>query len=562
MLLKLSSIKKFFVFFCLFSLSLKAWALPTWEGSKEKRIKEYLKLHKNFSRAVCSPGSDQKFYRLLKRYRGSGFYLPLLGNDIDRKAISENLFLYDRKLRFIRETRQKLEKLKTLPNFDHIAKPLKDSLRNLLNLKKDYSRSSEQSVKKLALKRSAQELKKLMSRLDAFTDEIFFLKSFGFPNDHLANRRDYEAVKDKEDLEGRKAANKIFFRRKIVEDGTYNAKTAGSDLFLRSTLDTLYLETKRADGLISDNLRYDLEWILSQTEKVLERNLSEQSERLKEWEERTLANLNFYKDIINVKNKDKAKKLAREKNQASHDLRDYVYQKQAQTYKWWMKQTELMRAVYVLETILFNEVGRVDGKDALERADVAQIVLNRVEDSFYSSLDPGQELIARLDLGPEVTQNYRWLNTLFRVGEFSFTYHYISSVVKIFCPDMSWVGRKLRNENIAISLEALNNKKNDFNVYRYFSRVSMLGKIDMSTVWTGYDAYPERPGPKLKEDKSLIRLYLAGRYQFMYAFTSPSGEDYQVIRVAQEVYVVRLNDKRPVFYKYRDPHLFKYFSKK
>tara|TARA_Y100000780_G_C13695543_1_gene421552 strand:+ start:23968 stop:25614 length:1647 start_codon:yes stop_codon:yes gene_type:complete len=542
-----------------------AWAQGpslSWSGNLYKKSYEYKRLHKKFSKQVCSGGADQKYYKYLRSYRGSGFYLPLFGNDIDRAAIKSNLSHFKKKVSFIEKTEKKLKKLEKLPSFEEVAAPLRESLRKLLNYKKIYSQELGKKELDKLKKKSNEELASLKKHLDIFFEKVFFLKSYNFPNDHLKNRREFELSKFKEDTKSKKKANRVFFFRKIVEDGTYNKKNGGSDLYLRSTLDTLYLTVKKERNFISENLRYDLEWTLRYVEKVLSRGKEEQLDRLSDWAERTQRNYDFYKDIVKVNNKDKAKKLVKDKNEATIKLKEYVYTKQAEAYKWWMKQPELMRAVYVLETILFNEVGRVDGPDALERADVAQIVLNRVEHPFYSSLDPNQELVKHLGLSEEKYKDNKWLNTLFRVGEFSFTYHYISSVVKIFCPDMSYVGRSLRDKNVKISLKAIKNYRKDFDVLRYFSRVSMLGKIDMSTVWHGYKHFPERPGYEVGTQRNLVRLYLGDKYQYLYSFTDPKGNPFEVIKIGDETYSVTWVKGRPKFFKYRDPHLFKYFIKK
>ena len=534
----------------------------SWSGNLYKKSYEYKRLHKKFSKEVCSGGADQKYYKFLRDYRGSGFYLPLLGNDIDRAAIKSNLSHFKKKIDFIKKTEKQLQSIEKLPTFEEISSPLQESLRKLLNYKKIYSQKLGKGELEKLQKKSNEELNKLKKELDAFFSKVFFLKSYNFPNDHLKNRREFELSKNKDDLKSKKLANKVFFFRKIVEDGTYNKKNGGSDLYLRSTLDTLYLTVKKERNFISENLRYDLEWTLRYIEKLLKRGKQEQVDRLSDWAERTQRNYDFYKDIVKVNNKAKAKKLVKEKNEASIKLKEYVYTKQAQAYKWWMKQPELMRAVYVLETILFNEVGRVDGPDALEREDVAQIVLNRVEHPFYSTLDPDQELVKHLGLSEKDYKDSKWLNTLFRVGEFSFTYHYISSVVKIFCPDMSYVGRALRDKNVKISLKAVNNFRKEFNVLRYFSRVSMLGKIDMSTVWHGYKHFPERPGYEVGTQRNLVRLYLGDKYQYLYSFTDPSGNPFEVVKIGEKIYSVTWVKGRPKFFKYRDPHLFKYFTKK
>lgn len=544
------------------STRLSASEVLTWSGNLYKKAHEYQEMHRRFSKQVCSPGTDAKYYQYLRKYRGTGFYLPLLGNDIDREAIVSNLPKFKKKIEFIEKTKKKLSKLEKLPAFDEISKPLVESLRKLLNYKKEFSQVIEKEKKDQLRADSNKEIAHLKKSFDEFLSKVFFLKSYNFPNDHLENRRQYELYKDREDEKSKKKANNLFFMRKIVEDGTYNSNHGGSDLFLRSTLDTLYLTIKKEKDFVSESLRYDLEWTLRVIESTLKRDLSEQVERLTEWGRRTKANLDFYQDIVKINHQKKAKMLVKEKNEASIKLKEFVYTKQAEVYKWWKDKPELMRALFVLETILFNEVGRVDGEDALERVDVAQIVLNRLDDPFYSDLDPNQELVKHLGLPAEQYSKQKWLNTLFRVGEFSFTYHYISSVVKIFCPDMSRIGRNLRAKNVKISLKALKNQRQEFNVLRYFSRVSMLGKIDMSTVWFDYEMYPERPGYEIQNQRQLVRLFLAGKYQYLYSFIDPEGVGFQVVRIGDETYSVRWKRGKPNFHKYRDPHLFKYFIKK
>lgn len=531
-----------------------------WSGNLYKIAHEYKELHSKFSKEVCSPGTDTKYYKLLRYYRGTGFYLPLNGNDIDRAAISKNLHHFKKKMAFIKGLKDKLEKQEKLPSFDEVSKDLKETLDLLLDYKKEFSQEIRKKKKIEIRDKSDALINKLREQFDEFVDKIYFLKSYNFPNDHLQNRRNYELYKDNEKTVTK--ANQTFFYRKIVEDGAYNPDHTGSDLYIRSTLDTLYLQIKKEKIFISENLRYDLEWILKRVEKAFDWGHQNHVDRLQEWYNRTQLNYNFYNDIIQIKNRAKAKKLVKAKNQATLQMKEFVYKKQAEVYHWWSKKPELMRALFTLTVILFNEVGTVDGKDALERYDVAQIVLNRVDDEFYSSLDPNQEIVKYLKYKYDEYSKYKWLNTLFRVGEFSFTYHYIGSVVKIFCPDMSRLGRNLRETNIKISLKAIKEYRPEFNVLRYFSRISMLGKIDMSSVWFDYEKYPERPGYLVGNQRKLIRFYLADKYQYLYSFTDPKGLSYQVIKIGDDTYSMRWVRGKPQFYKYRDPHLFKYFLKK
>lgn len=533
-----------------------------WSGNLYKKIQKYTKIHKQYFKKVCTPGTEFKYYKLLRKYRGQGNYLPLLENDIDRKAIKTNLKHFKRKLSHIKKIEKKIRKSKRLPKFKLVAGDLEASISKLLSLKKKYYAEVSDKKKLKIIAESDKRLKLLTKQFDTFLNRVYFLKSYNFPNDHLSNRAEYEKYKDYDDKKNKSKANKIFFYRRIVEDGTYNHKHQRSDLYTRSTLDTLYFKIRKQEHFIDENVRYDLDWVLRNVERFLKEGRRAQMARLKDWKKRTNDSYNFYKDIIQQKNKKKAKKLVQDRNEATIELKKYVYSKQADAYHFWMKQDRLWRSLYSLETILFNEVGVVDGKDALERRDVAQIVMNRYLNDFYSSLDEKQELVKYLKVGEDKYEGNRWLNTLFRVGEFSFTYHYISAVVKIFCPDMSRRGKSLRKKNLKISLKALKSFKSDYRAMRYFSRVSMLGKIDMSTVWSEYEKIPEKPGFEISRQRSLERNYHADNYEFLYNFKDTKGVSYQVIKIKDETYSMTWIRGRPRFYKYRNPHLFTYFQKK
>ena len=531
--------------------------LPDMDGTVYQMIRKYNKVHKKFSKQLCSHGEDSKYYRLLKRYRGTGHYLPLIKDDIDKAAIQMHLPMLEDKVSVIKEKIRLLSKQNSLPDYELLTKDLRVQMKALLNLKKSYSQALTPLRKSEVLKESKELLMKFRTQFKKVVRQIYFLQSYGFPNDHLANRRDYEKYKDSEELKDMLIANRVFFKRKILEDGTFDPARSRSDLYFRSTLDTLYLAILKEDGLISENVRYDFYWLLNRLKFHLAQSKKSHIRRLTEWRSRTKNKLDFYSDIIQSKNKAKAQKLVKEKNESAIALKDFVLKNQEETYRFWTRQKPLMRSLYVMETILFNEVGRVEGKRIFERNDVAQIVINRLDDPFYSTLDPKQKLA--LQLGDD-SKGYPWLNVLFKVGEFSFTYYYISTVVKIFCPDGSRVGRKLRQENLKISIKAMKHPRSKFSATRYFSRVSMLGKIDMSSVWENHRPINERAGDRLEGQRVLLKQYLADKYQFFYSFTDPSGRNFEVIEIRDEVYCVTWRKGKPIFYQYRDPHLFKYFE--
>lgn len=554
--------KVIFILLISFCTSAISSELFSWSGNLYKKIRKYNKIHKSYSKKVCSPGTEFKYYKLLRKYRGQGYYLPLRNKDIDRKAITKNLHNFSKKLYHIKKIQKKLKKDKKLPLFNLISKNLSSTMEDLLLIKKKYHSEIDNKKKILLIKESNEKIKLLISYYKRFIDSVYFLKSYNYPNDHLNNRFRYEKFKQGSESENIAKANEIFFYRKLVEDGAYDKNRTRGDLYTRSTIDSLYHNIVKEKDFISENVRHDLNWVLAVVEKLLKRGYKVQTERVAEWKKRTKESHQFYIDIIKAKNKKKAKKLVSDKNQASIELKKYTYTKQAEAYNFWRSQDRIWKAMFAQETILFNEVGTIDGKDALERQDVAHIVMNRVLDPFYSDLNPSQPIVKYLNLSHKEWKKEKWLNTLFKIGEFSFTYHYISSVVRIFCPDMSRRGKKIRDKNLKIALKAMKKPRDNYKAFRYFSRVSMLGKIDMASVWKDYVKMPEKAGYEISRQTKLRRLYYADKYHFLYNFIDPKGVSHQVIEIKNKTYAMTWRRGRPRFFKYRNPHLFTYFSKK
>lgn len=543
--------------------SFDAYSNISWSGNIYKVINEYKKQHSHFSKTVCSDGADRRYYELLKEYRGQGNYMPEINGELDRNAIKYSLHHFQKKYDYIAVELKKLKAQKQLPDYKKIIDEINVLVSDLLKLKKTYHTEVFGERRNEIIKNSNTKILELRELFTNLLNIVPFLKSYNFPNDHLNNRNLYDRYKSKvdEDLRSKKLANRTFFYRKIIEDGSYDPDHTRPDIFLRSTLDTIYLNLQKEKDFISENIRFDLRWTLRNLEALLNRGHEIHIARLEEWLVRTEETGKFYKEIIKLKNKSKSQELIRMKNISSIKMKDYVYSKQSQVYKYWMNQPKLMKALFVLETILFNEVGSVDGPFGLERKDVTQVVLNRLKDTFYRTLDEKQLLVEHLNLDSDVYQKEHWLNVLFRVGEFSFTYHYIGSVVKIFCPDMSLRGKALRASNLKIILKTLNEEDSKFTGMRYFSRVSMLGKIDMSSVWHDYKKIPERPGLLATKQNILERHYLSNSYQYLYSFKDPDSVNYQVIEINDDIYAMTWIRGRPRFFYYRNPHLFTYFSK-
>ena len=545
-------------------LSFSSFAVESpvkWNGNIYKIIHKHSEEFSKFSKAVCRPSDSGKYWSLLKAYRGTGFYLPKLNDDIDRVAITKNIHHLKKKIKYIDGLISRLRKSKDFPRFKLIHEDIDKTVVELLALKKAHQSEFRKETKTELKKESQNKLVKLKKQLRIFLDKIFFLKSYNFPNDYLSYRENYEKVKDKETTYYKKKANEIFFFRKIVEDGAFDPNHTKPDRYVRTALDTLYLNIAKESDFISENVRFDLEWLEKQIEAILNRGKDIQLKRLAEWKTRTQKSLDFYREIIKSSNKKKAQFLVKKENESSQNLKEYVYKKQAEVYEYWAKKDELSKALFVLETILVHEVGVIDGEFGLERTAVADVVINRYYDNFYNQLNSSQMILDYIN--PKLnTKSEKWLNVLFKTGEFSFTYHYIPAVSHIFCPDMSRRGKAIRAKNLKIALKALKNYDGSFQAFRYFSRVSMPGKIDMSTVWTDYVRMPEMVGYRAKDQKKLTRHYLADKYRYFYTFIDSKQIEYNVLEIDGVTYSMRHEKGDPVFYDYRSPHLFAYFSKK
>lgn len=101
-----------------------------------------------------------------------------------------------------------------------------------------------------------------------------------------------------------------------------------------------------------------------------------------------------------------------------------------------------------------------------------------------------------------------------------------------------------------------------FTATRYFSRASMVGRIHMETIWDNYAPYPERAGLLANEQSKLRERFSKGEYVYLYSFKDPLNELYQVIKVDDKTFVFREDQGQMIFYNYRNPHFFRYFTKK
>ncbi len=541
-----------------------------WQGDISNHVSSYMDSFKKFRERICVPKAETIFEDYLKAYRGQGYWIPELRDDVDVESITLLIPEYEKKLDWIKKQQSKVQK-NGLPS-SATTKNLRHLLARLLTLKKNEL-SSKESDKILSRKDSLKLQEQLSKAFEDLIQKVSFLSNYQYPVDHLKNRKVFDEYREKEDISSVKIANYTFLYRKLLEDGAYNPDHTGSDIYLRTTIDTLHFELKRHDFYLTEDARYDLEFVLGKIDKELDRGKKKILERLGEWEERTARTLSFYKSltlpdhktpiVVNGETTTANKELIKQHNQATERLKDFVYTKQAEIYNYWLNQPELARSIFVIETILLNEVGGVDGDDALERMDVARVVVNRLDKPQYLSIGKKEFIYPYLKkvTTDQHLKDERWLNALMKQGEFSFTYYYMSGVAKMFCPDLAPVAKKLRAKNVEIALQVLKEGDTSFKATRYFSRASMIGRIHMDSIWEDYIPYPERPGLLAGGQEKLLKALEKGEYSFLYSFLDPLQETYQVLEIGGENYALGEKNGIRIFYRHRNPHYFRYFTK-
>ncbi len=552
--------KPFASFFALL-VTLQSCASPLAPSSEASTLARYRELFQRHHKELCPAGTEDEFNKLLKAYRGLGFWVPELAGEVDFLTVEKFLPDIERKLAWIQAQKKSLQGRKSLPGLVTIT-TIEKRIDALLRHKYAWDTEPLGEKKRKAALASAQEMFRLKQDWAKLIRLVPFLTNFAFPVDHLKNRKVHDEFRDKGGAAAQQLANSAFFYRRILEDGAYNPDHTGSDSWLRTTIDTVQLEIDRPMAMLEEDVRYDLEYVLARMKKELERGKPALAARLGEWEERTERTLAFYRDLIRPEGRDAARALVRERNQATLRLKEWVSAKQALSWLWWQRQDELMKALYSIETILYNEVGDVDSKEALERLDVAQVVVNRKDIPFYRSIDPLQEIypLLRQNLSDEKIQAEHWLNVLYRRGEFSFTYYYMPGAVKAICPDLSRTGLRLQDENLKIGLALLRQPRSEFKALRYFSRASMPGRINMASVWENYFRLPERPGLLAEEQALLAQQRERGELRYLYKFDDPDGVSYHVYQSSKKVYAARPHNGKWVFYSWRNPHYFTYFG--
>lgn len=250
--------------------------------------------------------------------------------------------------------------------------------------------------------------------------KVPYLLSYKHPVDHFKLRKQYDEYKHAKEGRLKRKANSIYFYRALVQDGSFDYKNKKRDKFLRALIDTLTLELRQDLVFLKETVRYDLERVLVSIEKHISRYGKRGiTKRLNLWEEKIKRHQNFYKSLLKKEDQEISLKVLDKRLKGRYILKDFVVEKMNEVYNFWKNEREIYRALFVLETILYNEVGSYDGKYGLERKDVAQVVLNRFYDSKYNRLDESNLLWKKLKKsGLAKKDQSKWLNVMLKKESF------------------------------------------------------------------------------------------------------------------------------------------------
>lgn len=557
------TLQKIFLLSLIFILSNVAFASSDAKVSNSVIIKNYLKLQKQYFKEICSPKIDHRAQELYKSYLGDGLYIPFLKDgSLDVVTITDHLSLFDKKIKWINQMNLKVKAIKNFKQEFKILNELKKQLDELRDVYHDYYRANNFEKKKEFVNKSKIATQNFIKKLSEFILKTDILHTFEFPLDHFYLRTEYDKYKDIDTDEGRKKTNQIYFLRKLVEEGAVDRQKGRTDLNIRALINSVYMRIDSYNEIFMDNaLLYDVEGLLKNYEETFNEGTSTLKARFNNWLEKSQKDLNFYNDLLSKqKSKDEFLiTLFADKNKARYALSDFIYEKEALVYKFWTTKDVLYQKLFALETILIHEVGRLDDDYGTERSDVLRVVKNRFNIPEYTTLLPKETITQKLlAIGLTDTSKYPWLNILFKQGEFSFTYFFIPASRGIFCPDQSKSATKLRVQNLKLSLKVIAEENDKFQASRYFSRASMLGRIDMAKLWNEYSSIGERPGPRIIKDAKLQSHLKNSNYKYLYNFTF-DNITYEVLRMKGIEFVY---SPRPGhFFGYRNPHHFNYFVK-
>ncbi|PIU00704.1 MAG: hypothetical protein COT74_03295 [Bdellovibrionales bacterium CG10_big_fil_rev_8_21_14_0_10_45_34] len=417
---------------------------------------------------------------------------------------------------------------------------------------------TEQLRKKVAnyfLNPKDSEWESLRFQLIRWIESLKFLGNFSFPVDHLANRHKYEELKTKADGQHKK----FFIMRKIWEDGAPENESGDSDRYYRTSIDTIYLKLLRSKRPPIDTaLKRDLIWVFGVVEDLLKINAEQWSERFRLWESKVGGQIEFLKKTRKASAED-ITELQKTRANARNALFNFVFAKQAQTYKFWQSKPVALQAAFTVDQILLNEVGYPTDYNEIDRRDIIRLAYARLSISDFNTLTKRQGLYNLLSVSAQnAIDNPSHLNVMFREDEFSFTIPTFRAVKEIFCPELSRWYDKIRKTNYslhtAVHAELRKLKKIENPPLRYFSRRSMVGRIDISALWKEFIPLENIRGRPIRvKEKFYSRLIERGTPIEEY-----ESEGLLLIYYSDNYYLLDRKNKK--VFDYRDPDYFQFFT--
>ncbi|HAZ11901.1 MAG: hypothetical protein A2X86_07380 [Bdellovibrionales bacterium GWA2_49_15] len=550
----------------LFSLSARASESKDFGAQiSPSTLHQYREISRQYVRELCSSGTENTYYKRLAAFNGDGSFIPLLPDgSLDSDTIIQHVPLIEEKITWIEKNLVLLDGNHDFQEINSQIDVIEKKVDLALDLKKDFFESTDVVSKGELQQKSSILIKEIQALFEAVLHDAPFLKPFKYPVNHLRMRGEYDRFKFREDVLGNRFSNRIFFARRILEDGAPTHNQSKSDIFFRTLVNTLHFNLAHEQIFLEENNRYDLSSFITITRNILARGHAESRLRLSDWRNRELRKLNYYRLILrNLIYQEGGQPITvaeyiAQKLKARDELKKFVMEKYVNVYQFWSKHAEIYQALFAMETILFNEVGTMDGPNSLERRDVLRVVKKRHGISFYANLSEREPLFLTLiqQKASHLAKN-TWINLLLKEGEFSFTYYYMHGAPKIFCPDGSGSGERLRKENLDLSLSILK-ETDSYEGVRYFSRASMVGRINMASLWDDFVPLPEGAGGLIPHWKALWKVYQAGQYRFYYYFFDSQGQTFKVVEINEKTYVVPFTGEG--VYYYRDPNLFRFFA--
>jgi len=526
-------------------------------SNPQKWRSSYEQTFQLFKNKVCASGDFEQYQKYYKQFKGEGIYIPVAHKKMVREAIYSTMDLIDKKNKWIDDSLTKLQNSAILPNPVLNLETL--DLFIDANLKIKFLVEVENKSEPFLLKEAQRIIKDFLKNYEVTEKDIFYLLNFAYPVDHLKNRFDYDAFKSGENDVAKQT---LYVQRKMYEDGTSDEDGSSGDLFLRTTLDTFKLHLLKEVTFFSQETVNDWDFLRKNIMNQVIRGKKKQIQRLENWKIKLKKTKDFYLKILAQDKVQEAEYLS-QYSEATKNLKDFVESKLGEVYKFWSDQPLELQQLFVMQTILIHEVGNED-PTKIERKTIAQVVKNRSMEKSYHSLlkdDPWNKYAE----GDSHERKFWWLNLMFRRGEFSFMLFFIPSVAKVFCPSTAPLDVQLAEENLTLSIDVLSQKESrlgEENIFRYFSRVSMMGRIDMTSVWHTFTPISERPGDEILEPNKL-NLYKTAwderSFRYLYQFVDVS-EKYYVLKIGENFVVMKRDAKGSLqFFHYRNPNLFRYF---